>query len=223
MPTARRLRPERTVWVPDLAGFGRSEKPSTVLDVPEHAMLAARWLDSVTSAPVAVVGNSFGCQVAAELACRRPDLVAALVLIGPTVDPRAATMPRQIWRWLADLLREDWRQSRILGVDLRDAGARRIVTTLRHSIRDRITDKLPGISAATLMVRGAGDTIAPQQWLLQATALLPGARSLVLDGAAHNAVTTAGPDLATAIDAFLATTGPPGGRPCRGSPAGPLV
>jgi hypothetical protein len=33
---------------------------------------------------------------------------------------------------------------------------------------------------------------------------MPVARTLVIQGAAHNAVTTAGPELAAAIDTFLA-------------------
>jgi pimeloyl-ACP methyl ester carboxylesterase len=56
----------------------------------------------------------------------------------------------------------------------------------------------------TLLVRGSRDRIAPQPWLEHAAALSPDARTLVIEKAAHNAVTTAGPELATALDTFLA-------------------
>ncbi|GAA0931475.1 alpha/beta fold hydrolase [Virgisporangium aurantiacum] len=99
---------------------------------------------------------------------------------------------------------EDWRQAPILHADIRDAGIRRIVATLRYAVSDRIDTKLPRLRVPTLLIRGAHDRIAPGSWLDRAAALVPGARTLVIEGAAHNAVTTAGPELAAAVDAFLA-------------------
>jgi pimeloyl-ACP methyl ester carboxylesterase len=189
-----------------MLGFGLSDKPSTVLDVGQHAEVLATWLDSLGTPPAAVLGNSFGCQVAVELASRRPDLVEALILVGPTTDPEAASMPAQLGRLIRNLPGEDRRQAPILRADIRDAGARRIVTTLRHAVRDHIETKLPENRLPTLLVRGERDRIAPQSWLDRAATLTSIARTLVIEGAAHNAVTTAGPELATAIDTFLART-----------------
>ena len=202
MPTARCLH-RRGVYVPDLLGFGLSEKPTTTLDVARHAEILATWLDFADIPPVAILGNSFGCQVAVELATRRPDLVAALILVGPTTDPRAASIPAQLRRLIRTLPAEDWRQAPILRADIRDAGIRRVVATLRHAVTDRIDAKLPRIRVPTLLVRGAHDRIAPRSGLDRAAALVPDARTLVIAGAAHNAVTTAGPELAAAVDAFL--------------------
>lgn len=202
MPTARCL-DHGGVYVPDLLGFGLSEKPAAALDVGEHAEVLATWLDSAAIAPVAVLGNSFGCQVAVELATRRPDLVAALILVGPTTDPTAASIPAQLRRLIRTLPAEDWRQAPILRADIRDAGVRRIVATLRYAVRDRFDTKLSRVRVPTLLVRGARDRIAPQSWVDRAAALVPGARTVVVEGAAHNAVTTAGPQLATAVGAFL--------------------
>ena len=75
--------------------------------------------------PVVLLGNSFGCQVAVDLAVRYPDRVRALVLVGPTIDPAARTAFRQILRWLGDTALEDPLQLPILARDLRDAGPRR--------------------------------------------------------------------------------------------------
>jgi pimeloyl-ACP methyl ester carboxylesterase len=52
-------------------------------------------------------------------------------------------------------------------------------------------------------MRGSRDRIAPQPWLDHLATLIPDATTLVLRGAAHNAVTTAGPELAAAVDQFL--------------------
>jgi pimeloyl-ACP methyl ester carboxylesterase len=203
MPTARAQR-NRAVYLPDLAGFGLSGKPANVVDVGGHARILAEWLDAAGIGRVALLGNSFGCQVAVELAHRRPDLVAALILVGPTTDPAAASVTGQLRRWLLDLPFEDPRQIPVLAADLRDAGVRRVTATLRLAVRDRITAKLAAIRVPTLLVRGAHDRIAPQSWLDHLATLVPDAEMRVLHGAAHNAVTTAGPELAAAVDRFLA-------------------
>jgi pimeloyl-ACP methyl ester carboxylesterase len=200
-PTAAWL--GRPVAIPDLPGFGLSDKPARVFAVSDHARLLAAWLDARGRGPVCLLANSYGCQVAVDLAVRRPDLVAALVLVGPTVDPAAASIAGQVGRWARDLYREDPRQAVILARDIRDAGPRRIAGTLRDSVRDRIETKLPLVTAPTLLVRGARDAVAPARWLAAAARLMPDATTVQIPGAAHNAVTTAGAQVARASDRFL--------------------
>ena len=81
------------VQVVDLPGFGLSGDPGRVVGVAEQADHLAAWLEAGGLPPVAVLGNSFGCQVAVELAMRHPDRVAGLVLVGPTMDSSARTAP----------------------------------------------------------------------------------------------------------------------------------
>jgi pimeloyl-ACP methyl ester carboxylesterase len=64
----RRLR--TAVWVPELAGHGRSDNPPKVLDVCGHADVLDRWMDAVGLGRAVFLGNSYGCQVIAELAVR---------------------------------------------------------------------------------------------------------------------------------------------------------
>jgi pimeloyl-ACP methyl ester carboxylesterase len=106
MPLAARLAGHHPVHVVDLPGFGLSGEPGRVLDVAEHADHLADWLAAAELPPVAVLGNSFGCQVAVDLAVRYPDRVCGLVLVGPTMDPSARTASRQTLRWLRDTARE---------------------------------------------------------------------------------------------------------------------
>jgi pimeloyl-ACP methyl ester carboxylesterase len=78
--------------------------------------------------------------------------------------------------------------------------------------RDEVLD-VCGLRVSTLLAHGAHDRIAPQRWLFRAAALTPDARTLVIEGAAHNAVTTAGSQLAAAVDAFLGSRHEPSARP----------
>lgn len=203
MPTARHLTGRR-VLVPDLLGFGHSAKPRKILSVDEHAAVLARWLDDLGLSGACLLGNSFGCQVAVALAVTRPDLASALVLVGPTTDPTARSSVRQTLRWMYDTIWEEKWQTRIIAKDVRDAGLRRILGTLRLSVTDKIENRLPNVTVPTLFVRGEKDRIVPARWMTEAAALVPGAEQLTIKSAAHNAVTTAGDKLAAEVDAFLA-------------------
>ncbi len=72
-----------SVLVPDLLGFGRSRRIGTTFSLADHATAVVRLVDlSGATAPL-VVGHSFGCAVAAELARTRPEHVAGLVFVSP--------------------------------------------------------------------------------------------------------------------------------------------
>lgn len=96
LPLARALAAAgRPVHVPDLAGFGRSDKPRRALDVEGLARSLGRWATAAGLGGAVVVGNSFGTQVAAALAAGAGPTTpagtqapAALVLVSPTIDPR---------------------------------------------------------------------------------------------------------------------------------------
>jgi pimeloyl-ACP methyl ester carboxylesterase len=200
MPTAAAL--PGSVFVPDLPGFGHSAKPRTVLTAEQHAEVVAAWMDKAGVGVANVLGNSYGCQVAVELAIRRPDLVTSLVLVGPTVDPAAPTPGGQIRRWARDLLCEDPHQIPIIAADVRDAGVRRILRTLQDSVHHRMERRIPLVGAPILVLRGQHDPIAPAQWADQAAALARMGSCDVIPGAAHNAITTAGTVVAARAVAF---------------------
>ncbi|HEY2994336.1 MAG TPA: alpha/beta hydrolase [Methylomirabilota bacterium] len=208
VPTAIRLAETCRVYVPDLPGFGLSAKPSGILDVPALADALAAWMRAVRLARAALLGNSFGCQVIAELGARHPALITRAVLQGPTMDPRARSAPRQILRWALNSPFEPAGKWTSLGSvvrqDYRDAGVRRVLATFRVALGDRIEDKLPRLQAPTLVVRGARDPIVPQRWAEEATRLLPRGRLVVVPGAAHTMCFTSPDQLASIVRPFLA-------------------
>lgn len=202
-PTLDVLGAEFDVLAPDLPGFGGSGDPGFALDLPALADALLDWIDAMGLQRVALLGNSFGCQIAVEAALRRCDQVERLVLQGPTTDPAARTARGQIGRWLANSPAEDPRQMPLILRDYRDAGLRRLRRTFRAALTDRIEDKLPALALPVLVVRGDRDRLVPQAWAEQVTRLLPHGRLAVVPGAAHT-LNFAAPDaLAQAVRGFL--------------------
>ena len=187
LPIAELLAPHLAVRAPDPPGFGRSDKPRRPLELPELADALAAWIEAAGLGRPALVGNSFGCQVIVELAARHPNRVACAVLQGPTMDAAARSLPRQSWRWLRDTIQErpdPWARLH----DYRDAGLRRVLTTYRLALRDRVEDKLPRVVAPTLVVRGPDDPIVSQAWAETVADLLPSGQLVVTDSGAHTLI-----------------------------------
>ena len=187
VPTAERLATHHPVFAPDLPGFGRSENPTRVLDVSGLSDALSAWMGGVGLERAMLIGNSFGCQIIADLAVRHPERIERAILQGPTMDPRGRSVPRQIGRFLIDMTREPLSLVPIELLDFANAGTRRAWRTFRYALYDRIEEKLPYMRAPTLVVRGSRDPIVPQRWAEEATGLLPMGRLSVIPGAAHTA------------------------------------
>ena len=203
VPTLKRLAGHYRTYAPDLPGFGKSEKPSRILDVAGLSDALSAWMDALGLERAALVGNSMGCQIIADLAVRRPELVERAVLQGPTMDPHGRSVPRQVARFLLDVPRQ---RPSLLGIELRDylaAGTRRGWCTLRYALEDRIEENLPRLRVPTLVVRGSRDPICPQSWAEEIVQILPKGRLVILPGAAHAANFGAPVELVGAIREFL--------------------
>lgn len=192
------------VYAPDLPGFGGSEKPPHTLGLLELADALNGWMEAAGLGCVNMIGSSFGCQIAAELARRHPAAVRRLVLQGPTVDPRARSLARQLWRLVKNSRIESPALGGIAKTDYRKAGFRRIVGTLRVMLRGRIEEALPGVQAPTLVLAGRRDPVAPPDWAEQVARLLPRGRLIVVEGAGHTMNVTMPERFAEAVLPFLA-------------------
>ena len=204
--TAKALATHFPVYAPDFPGHGDSETPPRVLDAAGLAESVAAWLTAAAIPRAHLLGNSFGCQVIAELAVRHPELVDRVVLQGPTVDPHAHGPP-QIARWLVNSVREGMTQPNATFGQWAKAGPRVFMRTLLFMDRHRIEHLLPRVQAPTLVVRGSRDPIIPQRWAEEATRLLPNGRLEVIEGETHTIVLSAPHRLARVVVPFLREQG----------------
>lgn len=204
VPTLLRLAGSYRVLAPDLPGYGKSEPAAQPLDtVPALADALARWVEAAGLERAVFLGNSLGCQTLVDFAVRYPERTLGLVLQGPTTDPEARSMWKQISRWLANAPRERPAQIPLLLRDYWDAGLRRALRTLRMALEDCLEDKLPHVQAPTLVVRGSRDPIVPQRWAEQVTRLLPRGRLEVIAGGPHTLNFAAPLELVRVVEPFL--------------------
>ena len=204
VPTAARLAIHHRVLVPDLPGYGRSDRPAKPLGVDELASFLAEWLAAVDVGRPDLLADSFGCQTVVHLAALHPDRVGRLVLVGPTIDRHARSFGRQTLRLMHDMLRSPPGLVAIAAYDYGLFTLRgQALAVARSMLTDRLEEWLPRVTAPTVVVRGARDAIVSQEWAEEVAALLPQGRLHVIPGSSH-AVNYAAPDALTgAAVAFL--------------------
>ena len=206
-PLGEVLARRRRVLVPDLPGWGESERPPRALDVEGAAEVLAELLRLETAEPTAVVANSLGCQFALALGQRRPELVGPLVLIGPTVDPRYRSWLRHAWRIGVDTLREPVSLWPILLGDYARMGVPRVVATARAALDDRPETRLRALESPLLVLRGEHDGITTSDWGRRLASLAPRGRFEEVPRSAHAAHFSDPVPVARLVESFLAEAG----------------
>ncbi len=198
IPLARHLAPHFRVYAPDLPGFGLSDKPHRALTVRELADALAVWMQAMGVERAALVGNSLGCEVLVELAIVHPQLIDRLVLQGPTPDPEARGLIRQMMGFFAIAAFERWSLAWVALTDYARGGIRRYILTLRSMVDNQIGQKACQVKQPTLVVWGTRDYIVPYAFVTRLTGLLPRGRLAVIPGAAHG-INYSHPEAFTAV------------------------
>ena len=106
MPTARALAARGVNVVPDLPGYGRSERRDRVLDVTALAETMLAILDRLEIDKAVLVGNSMGCAISMEVAHEAPDRIHRLVLVSPAGGAHNQPMSRALGQLARDVFRE---------------------------------------------------------------------------------------------------------------------
>ena len=173
------------VTVIDLPGFGSSH-PDARLILDEVPGQVDELLGELGIERAHVMGHSMGGLVAAGLAADHPERVDRLVLVDAgflSLDPT--------WRhrFTGPLKTLPWTSLTLLPTLLRDvarAGPVRMALATAEVLRKDWRDKLPAITAPTLVVWGERDRICNPRIGEEIAAVVPGARLVIIRGAGHN-------------------------------------
>lgn len=196
--------PSLDVRVVTLPGYGQPAPRGARLAPPVLAGAVVAETARLGLDRYALLGHSSSSQVVAEAAAADPGRVAAVVLVGPTTDPRARTWPRLVARWLRTAAHEQPGQAPLLARVYARTGlvsmARAMDSSRRHDLRPAVARA----RAPLLVVRGRADRIAPEDWV-DALARAPGGRAVALPVGAHMVPVTHPRHLAALVGPFLAS------------------
>ena len=186
-----------------LPGFGLRATPEDDLTPSALGARLASTLQGLAG-PTVLLGHSASCQVVVHAAALVPDRVAAVVLVGPTTDPRAASWPRLVARWFRNVVWEPPWQVPLLARCYRVTGLGWMRRAMGAARRDDIRVNLAAVGCPVLVVRGPHDHISPADWARDlATIAPPGSRAVTLTYGAHMVPLTQGDLLAAAVTEFL--------------------
>jgi len=76
----------RSIFAPDLPGFGDSDPPPRSAGLAEHVAAIGDFIDSMRLRQIDLLGHGFGALVAAELASARAGQIRRIVLVSPPLS-----------------------------------------------------------------------------------------------------------------------------------------
>lgn len=187
LPTAERLADEFHTLVPDLPGFGRSAKAGSLLDVPDLAHAAARFLDGRGVEKVTLVGNSMGCPVILEFAHHYPERIDRAILVSPAGGVANQPLRRAIGQLARDGGREPPRMMGVATPDYLRFGVPSTFKMFRALTQYPSLERLLELQIPTLVVIGDRDPLMPGPARVKEVASQTDNHVLlvVIEGAAH--------------------------------------
>jgi len=233
-----RVAQERRVLALDLPGFGLTPESSEHITIPGYGRFVDAFCEALGLGEVALVGNSMGGYIAAEVAIQFPPRVSRLVLVSAagissadtarapilTVGRIAAAMAtytaarhralasRPLSRHLS--LAMVARHPRLLRADLayegfyKGAGKPGFDDALRASLDYDFRDRLPDVSVPTLIVWGEKDAIIPVRDADEFERLISDSRKVVMRDTGHIPMAERPRAFNDVLLEFLSETGP---------------
>ncbi len=192
-PTVAHLQAQYEVVT--LPGFGRRVRRGDNLRTEAQADRVADQLKE----PSVLVGHSASCQIVVAAALARPELVKALVLVGPTGDVKASGWPTLAARWVRSVVWEPPRLVPVLAPQYFRTGfvsMARAMDVARHYDLAAVAARLQ--ATTTVVVRAKHDRLCPPYWARQLAELADG-ETWTLPTGSHMPVLTNGRELAEFI------------------------
>lgn len=205
MPTARVLARRWVNVVPDLPGYGRSERRDHVLDIPALADALMAVLDALGIDKAVLLGNSMGCPVALEVAHAAPERVHRLVLVSPAGGVQNQPLARALGQLGTDMFRESPRMFPVALPDYVRFGPVNGLRLFHELTRYPSLERLLHTPVPTLAVLGVRDPLIPSPARVREVAgLAPEQLAVaVIEKAAHAVNFSHPAELAGTVEAWL--------------------
>lgn len=161
MPTARLLTDRGANLVPDMPGYGRSERPGHTLGIPALAHTLLDLLDALGFEKVILVGNSMGAVISLEVAHAAPERVHRLVMVSPAGGVHNQPLRRALLQLATDGMRESPKMARVAVPDYLKFGPINTLNLLGELTRFPSLERLQQVPVPSLAVIGSKDPLMP--------------------------------------------------------------
>lgn len=205
MPTARSLAGRWLNVVPDLPGYGRSERRDHVLDVRALAGALLAILDALDIDQAVLLGNSMGCPIGLEVAYEAPERVHRLVLVSPAGGGQNQPLARGLGQLALDVMRESPRMAPVALPDYLRFGPVNGLRLFHELTLFPSLERLLHTPVPTLAVLGGRDPLMPSPARVgELVRLAPEHLAVALIEQAAHAVNFSHPEeLAKLVEAWL--------------------
>jgi pimeloyl-ACP methyl ester carboxylesterase len=205
MPTARLLAGRRVNIVPDLPGYGRSQRRDRTLGIPALAEALLAVVDGLGFDKVVLVGNSMGCPISLEVAHAAPERVDRIVLVSPAGGVHNQPLPRAIGQLARDAARESPRMARVAVPDYVRFGPINALRLFHELTVFPSLERLLHTPVPSLAVLGSRDPLMPlPPRVLEVARMAPEhVTVVVIRGAAHALNYSHPGELANVIGSWL--------------------
>ena len=207
------------VIVPEHPGFGASDTPDWLDNIPDLANFYLDLLDQLDLQNVDLVGFSIGGWIAAELATRNTRRLASLTLVAAAgihvkgvaqVDTFLSNDEQRIRDMFHDPRRADEMLQHASRTELEDIHLKNRTTTAKLIWQPRGYDPhlykwLHRIDVPTLLIWGANDRLFPKDYALAYQRLIPGSKVEIIPDCGHLPQVEQRQAFVSALEGFLTT------------------
>ncbi len=204
------------VVVPDLPGWGGSERPVWARDPRDIAIIVTRVMARLGVQDAKLLGLGFGGYIAAELAVMNPSALAGLVLVGAAgIKPDSSDILDQMMLSHRKYIEESFRDAESYAATFGEEPADELrdlwdfsremtarVTWKPYMFNRRLPPLLGDMDVPTLIVWGENDKVVPLECAERFEAAIPNATVAIVDGAGHVVEIEAPDELAALVSKF---------------------
>jgi len=192
------------VIVPDLIGFGYSDKPIVDYTPDFFSVFLGKFFDALDIKRPNVIGSSLGGQIVAEYASANPHNIEKLILVSPAgamkqstpaldayimaalyPNPQSAKNAFELMESSGNQVDDVIIQGFIERMQLPNAKLAFMSTVLGLKNSEIITPKLHMITCPTLLIWGSKDPVIPIQHAEYFTSYIVDCRFHIMDGCGH--------------------------------------
>lgn len=192
------------VVIPDLIGFGYSDKPLADYTMDFFSDFLKQFLESANISSTNLIGSSLGGQISAEFTAANPNTVEKLILVSPSgvmkqstpaldayimaalyPTEQSATNAFEMMEGSGESIDQKIVSGFIERMQLPNAKLAFMSTILGLKNAEIITKKLPSILTQTMLIWGSDDPVIPIQHADDFISSIKDCRFVRMDGCGH--------------------------------------